>query len=333
MNQPNQELSEKSSVATSQEQVSNPVNQANQDNPASQVEQITKDQAQSQKQAQELFALEAARANAKFQGRSNVSSSASLNASSSSSTRSKAGWDDEEDDDWNQPVKRDPELQALVERSAHSQMGRSYSRRLLPMCLLVLVLAASSVGIFIGGSIQSNLESATDPAIVEQLKQNFQLMSGPLESWGVAGVAAWFAISCLMGGLSLIVPLDIFYSIGRSNIKSQEAASAVKDLVKAEFYKYALVVLFLGFFLKETSMVPAVLISSFACLTLIEMGIRAWTLPKPDEKLKEYWQRKNSQASADVVAPKTTSQQQPTNAAKEQEHGLPDQSSQADQKE
>lgn len=225
-------------------------------------------------------------------------------------------WDDE-DDDWSKPVKHDPQLQEIVENSAKMQMGQAYSRKLLPLCLLVMLLFASSIGIFVYGFMQDKIASSTDPAEVERYVQQLGVFAGPLVDWGVTGCALWFACSCLMGGLALIVPVDIFYTIGRSNLKSKVAGTALKDLVKAEFYKYALVVLLLGFFLKETDLVPSVLITSFAVLTLIEMGIRAWTLPKPDARLQEYWQHKKqahgaASEAADAAAAEPATPAKPT---------------------
>lgn len=191
-------------------------------------------------------------------------------------------WDDE--DEWAQPEISGPELQRLVAKVAQEQLSRSRGQRILPLFVVVLALFAAGVGMLQGAMLSKNI---TD---VAQLQAQMKLMSGKLSDWGPFGCAVWYALSSLAGSLAILIPLMVYYQIGRKNAQSQHVGLAIYDFLRAEVLKYGLIVVILGCCLKFTDLRPAVMLISFAIMTILELILRLWALPKP-ENLDQYWHR------------------------------------------
>lgn len=186
----------------------------------------------------------------------------------------------------------DPKLFEMAQKEAALQLGHSYSRKLLPIALLVLILLSVLIGGVLGHITANELLATTDHHQYRQLLDKLISYSGLLANIGfdyaAIGVSMWFALSSLAGGLALIIPIDVYFMVARSHLSSKHAGSAVADLIKAEVYKYGLVILMLGFLLKETNLFAPIMLSTFVLLSFCAMVIQLFSLPQPSPEFTRY---------------------------------------------
>lgn len=189
-------------------------------------------------------------------------------------------WADE-GDEWSKPIS-DPELQKVVAQAADEQLTHLTGRGVLPLLVAALVLFASGFGMLQGALLVK--DQSLDAAQMASL-------AGSLSELGVIGCALWSGLSSLVGCLAILLPLHVYYSIGRRNVRSKHVGLAIYDFLRAEVLKYGLIVVILGCCLKFTELRASVMLISFAITTILELVLRLWYLPKP-EQLQLFWQHK-----------------------------------------
>lgn len=210
---------------------------------------------------------------------STTDSSASDSKSLTSENQEYVSW--EAEDDWGKPTTHDPELQRLVAKIADEQLSASRGQRVLPLFVLVLALFAAGWGMLQGAMLLKN----PDPAYVHAQMQG---LAGRFSTWGAPGCALWYGLSSLAGSLAILIPVAVYYRIGRKNAQSRHVGLAIYDFLRAEALKYGLIVVILGCFLKFTELRPAMMLTSFAVMTILELILRLWALPKADPLTKYY---------------------------------------------
>lgn len=211
-----------------------------------------------------------------------VSSGPNSSSSSTSENQEYVSW--EAEDDWGKPTTHDPELQRLVAKIADEQLSTSRGQRVLPLFVLVLALFAAGWGMLQGAMLLKN----PDPAYVHA---QMQVLAGRFSTWGAPGCALWYGLSSLAGSLAILIPVAVYYRIGRKNAQSRHVGLAIYDFLRAEALKYGLIVVILGCFLKFTELRPAMMLTSFAIMTILELSLRMWGLPKADQ-LTQYYHKK-----------------------------------------
>lgn len=197
-------------------------------------------------------------------------------------------WADE-GDEWAKPIS-DPELQKVVAQAADEQLRHLIGRGVLPLLVAALVLFSSGFGMLQGALLVK--DQSMDAA---QMSAQMANLAGSLSDLGMIGCALWTGLSSLVGCLAILLPVYVYYSIGRRNLRSKHVGLAIYDFLRAEALKYGLIVVILGCCLKFTELRAAVMLISFALTTILELVLRLWYLPKP-EQLQQYWQHKANAA-------------------------------------
>lgn len=199
-------------------------------------------------------------------------------------------WQDE-DENWGISVNGDTKLKEKVIAIAENAQAQRTLMLALPVFMLTLVFLCSGFGIFKGAMLMQEIAATTDSTMLEILHEDLLANAGAFANLEAIGCGIWYGLSSLAGGISLLLPVWFFYRIGRRNIKSTMAGLAVFDLVKAEVLKYCMLIVLFGYFFKFTTLVDAVLILSFAVMNLLDIVLRVWLMPKPDQELQEYLKR------------------------------------------
>lgn len=198
-------------------------------------------------------------------------------------------WQDE--DDWGQPRIQDPKLRHLAAEAADNQLTQRKILWVLPLFMLVLMLFSAGFGMMKSAFLVKELQNITDIERIQQLNEQLQYMSGAFIRMQVLGCALWYGLSSLAGSLALVIPAAVYYRICRRNLRSKTAGLAIFDLIKAEVLKYGLLIVMLGCFFKYTELIGSVMMLSFAVLTILEIGLRVWYMPKPNAELQQYLQQ------------------------------------------
>lgn len=172
-----------------------------------------------------------------------------------------------DDDNWGVPPGKLTSSQLQFMREEQRRLSfQAFNLIRLSQCLIVIVFGAAFFGWYKSYALLSRVIAPSElpPEVIEQLS--------PLWHWGLVGEACWYAFAALAGGLSLIVPLMVFKYMSRSsNARANSAAGSVYDLIRAEFFKYALMILCLGAVFKFTELSAATVICSFVILMCFQI--------------------------------------------------------------
>lgn len=160
------------------------------------------------------------------------------------------GYDDE--DDYGLPPKKISYEEALA--LSKQQQGLVSIISMLQV-IVVCVFMCGFVGYVKG---DGDLKEAN---VAERLVQ----LAGPLADQGAMGVALWFMLSSLVGGIALLIPMAIYNAIARSADRSQGQSAGVTlyDVIRAEILKYALMIIILALAFKFTALNGLVIMATF----------------------------------------------------------------------
>lgn len=153
--------------------------------------------------------------------------------------------------------------------------------------LVLCIFGSGFVGFYKGYKLIQSLAALT-PSSDEYLSamQSFETIAGPLVSSGALGSAMWFMLSSLCGGLGVIIPFAVYNFIARRGEHSRFPGSfgVMYDAIKAEVYKYSLMVIILGSVFKFTSLSDMITISTFVIMMCVQLIISSYSLGFASQK-------------------------------------------------
>lgn len=154
--------------------------------------------------------------------------------------------------------------------------------------VLVLCIFGSGFAGFYKGYTLTQSMAILSPSSDEYMSAMLALeaIAGPLVSSGALGCALWFMLSSLCGGMGVIVPFAVYNFIARRGEHSRfpGAFGVMYDAIKAELYKYCLMVIILGAVFKFTSLSDMITISTFVIMMCVQLVISSYSLGFASQK-------------------------------------------------
>lgn len=210
--------------------------------------------------------------------------------------RSYDAYDDVDADD--QFVSKISAQEAL--ELSKKQPGLPKMIRLLQV-LILCMFGSAFVGFYKGYNLIKGLESyyagAQEPI---DYAQSLAAIAGPLADQGALGCALWFMISSICGGLGVIIPFAVYNFIARRGEQSRfpGTAGVMYDAIKAEVYKYSIMVLILGAVFKFTDLNDMITIATFVIMMCVQLVLSSYSLGFASQKAAQETYKSSSQGAA-----------------------------------
>lgn len=201
---------------------------------------------------------------------------------SSHKVRSYDDYDDELSED--QSVCKISAQEAL--ELSKKQPGLPKMIRLLQV-LILCMFGSAFVGFYKGYNLIKGLESyyASSQEPIDYA-QSLASLAGPLAEQGALGCAMWFMLSSVCGGLGVIIPFAVYNFIARRGEQSRfpGTAGVMYDAIKAEVYKYSIMVLILGAVFKFTDLNDMITIATFVIMMCVQLVLSSYSLGFASQK-------------------------------------------------
>lgn len=188
--------------------------------------------------------------------------------------------DDYDDDDWGKPVTKISAQEAL--ELSKRQPGLTSVIRLFQI-LVFCVFGSGFVGFYKGYNIEAelkNLDPLTHAQELAAYQEQLAHYAGAFANQGSLGAALWYMLSALVGGLALILPVMVYNAIARSKneVRLTVASMTMFDVIRAEIYKYSLMVAILVMAFKFTDLISMVVMGTFVIMMCLQVLLTSFLL-------------------------------------------------------
>lgn len=115
-----------------------------------------------------------------------------------------------------------------------------------------------------------------------KLKAELVKAAGPYAAKGAMGAAVWYALSSLVGCITLLIPLYVYHLISKAKSRNNTAGAAIVDVMVAVVVKYAILAGLLYVIFKFLDLVNAAVVISLVWLMLVNIVVSARNVPPPE---------------------------------------------------